>query len=75
MHTQADIAAGGGEHLASLSELMGCEESVWSEVGEFAQASYTDIFPQESTPAFHALYTLKSQMSMNEDFARACTRL
>ena len=72
---QADMAAGGGEYLNGLATLMGCEESVWADVGSLAQANYSSVFPRDSTPALHALYTLKSEMSLNEDLAGACTQL
>lgn len=72
---QADIAAGGGEHLSSLSVLMGCDAGVHGALGQRAQASYTRIFPTESTHPFQALYALKSELSQEEGFTAACTRL
>lgn len=73
-----DMAAGGGEYLAALGGLMGCEDSAQPELGAFAQAHYEQVFATQQatrrTPQ-EVLYTFKAQMTHDPELARSCSRL
>jgi hypothetical protein len=74
-HIQRDMASGGGEYLDSFGQLLGCDASMQSSLDQFAQDHYASIFPTEETSSTQALYIFKAQISMEEDFVRACTRI
>jgi hypothetical protein len=69
-----DMVSGGGEYLMAFSQLLGCSEQ-GAAIGDFTQARYASLFPNEGANAQQVLYSLKIQMSQEEQFAQSCTRL
>lgn len=67
-----DIASGGGEYLAGLSQLFSCDSKVLPLMSERAQKSYDTVFPNEQTTPQQALYILKLQLSQDDAIAGAC---
>lgn len=72
---RADIAAGGGEHLAAFTTLLGCDDAARPLVYGFAQTAYPTTFPTEDVTPAQALYVLKLQMSLEHDIKAQCTRI
>lgn len=62
-----EVAMGGGEHVAALSELMGCEQTVFSQV---LQRNYTDVFSGETPRSL--VNNVQAQILMNRDLAHGC---
>lgn len=71
-NVQQDIAAGDGEHLASLLELFSCSEEVRPQATKVAQANYGVVFSGKDTSPVQALYTLKVMLSQDPAVAAAC---
>jgi hypothetical protein len=72
---QQDMAKGGGEYLAALTELMQCKDTMRPAVYSFAQQSYSSVFPSSSTTPMQALYAFKLGISQDERFLGACAQL
>jgi hypothetical protein len=65
-----EMARGGGEHLASLAELMGVAEESRSEFFALAQTRYASLVESgDSTPAA-MIHTLQSGMEAHPSFAK-----
>lgn len=54
-----EMAAGQGEYLTALSDLLGCSDG--AELGKLAQSKYGEIFSNEGSPA-QVLESLKGQI-------------
>ena len=70
---KSDISSGGGEHLYSLSNLMGCPES---SIGEFAvstQDRYEYIY-KDHKPAW-ILYRIKKSIKRSPELRRRCRKV
>lgn len=69
------IAAGGGEYVASLSSLLGCSETATADFAKFAQSKYGSLFPSKDTAPNAMLKTLRSEMASDPKLASSCTLL
>lgn len=72
---QEDMAKGGGEYLAALGDLMGCQSTVQPAIFEVAEASYGDVFPSDATTPVQALYAFKLGLSQDDRLVGACAQL
>ncbi len=72
---QRDIAAGGGEHLAAFTTLLGCDDAVRPEVYAAAQRAYPSTFPSASTQPAQALTSRTIQLTHEPPLIGACTRI
>jgi len=72
---QRDMAAGGGEYLTALTELLSCDDTVHGDIAEHAQSNYEAVFASQSTTAVQALYSFKIGLSQNSKVASACGAL
>lgn len=64
------IAAGGGEYVASLSSLMGCSSS--ADFAKFAQSKYEALFPSTGTQPEAMLQNLWSEMAKDTTMSVSC---
>ncbi|MGH7963030.1 MAG: DUF3015 domain-containing protein [Candidatus Binatia bacterium] len=64
-----DMAQGGGEHLASLAELMGIPENDRPEFFSLAQVQYAALMESGNTTPEGMIQTLKSAMTAHPSFA------
>jgi hypothetical protein len=64
------MARGGGEHLASLAELMGVPAENRPEFFAFAQSQYASLVASGNTPAA-MIETLQSGMQTDPRFLKA----
>ncbi len=65
-----DMAAGQGEHLASLATLMGIEPSRQPDFFALTQNHFTDLFPNDRTTAPELLATLDRVMLADPRFGQ-----
>ena len=65
-----EVAAGGGEYVASLSSLMGCHDS--ASFAKFAQSKYETLFPADAKPET-TLQNLQSEMSKDAGMSASCS--
>lgn len=65
-----EIASGSGEYVASLSSLMGCNNS--AAFAKFAQSKYEVLFPSDAKPE-STLQVLQSEMSKDAAMSASCS--
>lgn len=70
-----EMASGGGEYLAGMATLLGCERNIQPIFFDVAQASYERIFPSEKTSSTEMLQALKLEMRANAPLATGCHRI
>jgi hypothetical protein len=66
-----EMAAGGGEYVASLSSLMGCSNP--ATFAKFTQSKYQTLFPSADTQPAKMLQTLQSEMSKDATMSASCS--
>jgi hypothetical protein len=64
-----EMARGGGEHLASLAELMGVPEESRGEFFALAQTQYVSLINSGDTTPVALIHTLQSGMKTHPSFA------
>ena len=69
------MASGQGEHLQTLSGLLGCPSDQASEFGAFTQQNYVYIFDNEHTTPSEMLGSLKERLKNDKRFAVSCIRI
>lgn len=57
-----EMAAGSGEYLSSLSDLLGCSRDSVADFGKLTQSKYEAIFPTKDAPAAQVLESIKTQI-------------
>jgi hypothetical protein len=67
-----EIAAGGGEHLQSLSALLGCPKSKYSDLALMARQNYEQLFPAVETEPEIFLTRLKEEMGDSPELSENC---
>ncbi|MEK6606031.1 MAG: DUF3015 family protein [Myxococcota bacterium] len=72
---ERDAASGGGEYLAALGDLMGCEKNAQPALFSVAQDRYDAIFPANDAAAAQVLVALKTQARTNAKLVNSCARL
>ena len=65
-----DMAAGRGEHLASLATLMGIESSRQPDFFALTQHQFTELFPNDRTTATELLVALDRAMQADPRFSQ-----
>lgn len=70
-----EMASGGGEYLAGLGTLMGCDRGVRPVFFDVAQERYETILPSEKTTSTEMLQNLKREMRGSKALAQSCTRI
>ncbi len=70
---KANMAAGGGEFLASFATLLGCEDSSKAKLAKMSQAKFEVIVPSTSTTPIQMLTTIKQQIKASPTLATSCT--
>ncbi len=68
-----NMAAGGGEYLASFSTLLGCEDAAKASLFKMAQSRYESILPSETTTPVELVVNVKSEIRKTPDLANACS--
>lgn len=68
-----DMAAGHGDYLNAMAELMGCDSSVYAAFGDMSQQRYDAIFASTNDAA--ALNNLKREVKAHPVLAAHCTRV
>jgi hypothetical protein len=68
-----NMAAGGGEFLASFSTLLGCEEGAKAELFKLSQDRYERIVPSIETTPLQLVAGVKAQIKADPRLAAACT--
>ncbi|MGH7753253.1 MAG: DUF3015 family protein [Gemmatimonadales bacterium] len=72
---ERDAASGGGEYLAALGTLMGCETGVQPELFQVTQQGYERIFPSAKASATQVLQAMKSEARRSPALVKSCARL
>jgi hypothetical protein len=70
---KANMAAGGGEFLASFATLLGCEDSSKVTLAKMSQEKFEVIVPGTSTTPIQMLTTIKQQIKDSPTLAASCT--
>jgi len=70
-----EMASGGGEYLAGMATLLGCEDPAQPAFFRLTQARYETIFPSEKTTSTQMLGSLKAQMRQDSVLSKSCTRI
>ena len=70
---KANMAAGGGEFLASFATLLGCEDSSKVTFAKMSQEKFEVIVPNTSTTPIQLLTTIKQQIKASPTLATNCT--
>lgn len=65
-----DMAAGQGEHLASLATLLGIEPSRQSDFFDLTQRQFTELFPSDRTTATELLAALDRALLADPRFGQ-----
>jgi hypothetical protein len=68
-----NMAAGGGEYLASFSTLLGCTDTAKPEFFKMTQVKYESILPSEKTTPGAMLMSVKQQIKASPALANSCT--
>jgi hypothetical protein len=68
-----NMAAGGGEFLASFSTLLGCEESAKPVFFKMTQDRYEAVVPSEKTGPIDVVVAVKQEIKANPQLANACS--
>jgi hypothetical protein len=68
-----NMAAGGGEFVASLSSLLGCQDSAKPEFAKMTQQRYETIFPKTDTTPMQMLGNVKTELEASPALAGACS--
>lgn len=68
-----NMAAGGGEFLASFSTLLGCEESAKPVLFKMSQEKYESILPTEKATPVQLVVGIKAQIKSDARLATSCT--
>ncbi len=71
-HLSEQIAQGRGEYLQSLSALLGCPVSAYSNLASISQQNYEQLFPSVETEPEVFLTRLKEKMRGNPRLADSC---
>jgi hypothetical protein len=66
-----DAARGNGETVASLSEVLGCQDA--TELGATLQKNYKSIFPTETVAAEQVSNTIVSLVKADDRLAKSCS--
>ena len=67
---QQEIAQGGGENLAALSELLGCQAG--TQFNQAMQKNYSVIFSSANMPVEQILSYVKSTVKSDAQLTKAC---
>jgi len=70
---KANMAAGGGEFLASFATLLGCEDSSKVTLAKMSQEKFEVIVPSTSTTPIQMLTAIKQQIKALPTLATSCT--
>ncbi len=70
---KANMAAGGGEFLASFATLLGCEDSSKVKLARMSQEKFEVIVPSTSTTPIQMLTAIKQQIKASPALATTCT--
>jgi hypothetical protein len=70
---KANMAAGGGEFLASFATLLGCEDSSKVTLAKMSQDKFEVIVPSAATTPIQMLTTIKQQIKASPTLATSCT--
>jgi len=70
---KANMAAGGGEFLASFATLLGCEDSSKVSLAKMSQDKLEVIVPSTSTTPIQMLTSIKQQIKASSTLATQCT--
>lgn len=70
---KSNMAAGGGEFVASFATLLGCEDASKSPFAKMTQVKFEAIFPKASTTPMEMLVSVKQQIKASPELANACT--
>jgi len=70
---KGNMAAGGGEYLASFATLLGCEESSKVTLAKMSQDKFEVIVPSTSTTPVQMLASMKQQIKASPTLASSCT--
>jgi len=70
---KGNMAAGGGEYLASLATLLGCEDSAKPAFAKMTQERLETIVPSASTTPIQMLVGVKQQIKASPSLAASCT--
>lgn len=68
-----NMAAGGGEFLASFSTLLGCEEGARPALYKMTQEKYPAMVPSENTGPIEMVVAIKAQIRSDARLAGACS--
>ncbi|NJK88712.1 MAG: DUF3015 family protein [Myxococcales bacterium] len=72
---QADAARGGGDYLAAMGALMGCDREVLPVVFETARRDFDQVFPNETIAPMDAFVSFKGSMKGRSELAEKCAAL
>ena len=70
-----DVAAGGGEYLAAMGTLLGCDATAQADLGAAAQSSYEQIFPTTEVTATDVVRSLQGVVRSDTKLAQACKQI
>jgi len=70
---KGNMAAGGGEYLASLATLLGCEDSAKPVFARMTQDKLEILVPSPSTTPIQMLVGVKQQIKASPALAASCT--
>jgi hypothetical protein len=70
---KGNMAAGGGEYLASFATLLGCEDSAKPGFAKLTQDKFEVLVPSASTTPIQMLISVKQQIKASPSLASACT--
>jgi hypothetical protein len=70
---KGNMAAGGGEYLATFATLLGCEDSARPAFSKMTQDKIEVIVPSTSTTPIQMLISVKQQIKASPSLAASCT--
>jgi hypothetical protein len=70
---KGNMAAGGGEYLATFATLLGCEDSAKPGFAKLTQDKFEVLVPSASTTPIQMLSSVKQQIKSSPSLASACT--
>jgi hypothetical protein len=70
---KSNMAAGGGEFLASFATLLGCESPANPELAKMTQEKFEVIFASASTTPMQMLSSVKQQIKASPNLSASCT--
>jgi hypothetical protein len=68
-----EMAAGGGEHLQTLTELLGCPSDKAAQFAAFTQQNYDVIFASDRTTPVDMLSAVKDEMAKDPVLSVSCS--